>query len=397
MHDNVLVFGGGILQLSLIRKIKKAGFRSIVIDFDNNAPGKFIADVFKVVRKDEFKEAKRIAIDFDIKGIITTATDKPLVVMAKLASELKLPFLSEKAALIGTDKFLMKQLLMINNLPCAKYVYCNSQSFDLNESQIPFDFPAIIKPIDNSGSRGVFYCENFNTLRHYYSASMEFSKKKGLLVEEFLDGEEISVEGYVQDRKFYLVQLTDKLVSDLPYRVETGHIQPASLGLVQKEYINNLLKKVVEICEFNNCGIHAEIKITSKGIKIIEVSPRLGGDFITSVLTENSTDCDIESELIKICLGLNPQKQIKNSGNYCLVKFLQPPHGVVTECAKWTNIEMPKSVIDYQINISAGDFIKIPENSLERVGHLILKGKEKQSLLNQSDEIHGKITKLIQY
>jgi len=141
----ILVFGGGNLQISLINCCKSMDLFTIVIDPDSKAKGKSIADLFEVIDGQDFKKTCDIIEKYKIKAIITSATDKPLVMMAKLASKYNIPFYSEQTALLSTDKFLMKKTFQLNDIPCPKG-YLVSNVDDIS------DFPVIVKPRDNSGS-----------------------------------------------------------------------------------------------------------------------------------------------------------------------------------------------------------------------------------------------------
>ncbi len=92
MKDNILVFGGGELQLSIIERAKILGFHTIVIDPNPNAIAKNTADTFLVVEGNDYNKTKNIAEKYKIKGLVTAATDNPVLMMSKIANELHLPF-----------------------------------------------------------------------------------------------------------------------------------------------------------------------------------------------------------------------------------------------------------------------------------------------------------------
>ncbi len=119
---SILVFGGGELQLSVIAKCKKKSLFTVVIDPDKNAVAKKIADAFEVVEGSDFENTCEVLKKYKISGIITAATDKPLLMMARIAEKFNLPFYSINTATISTDKFLMKQIFREESIPCAKGV-----------------------------------------------------------------------------------------------------------------------------------------------------------------------------------------------------------------------------------------------------------------------------------
>ncbi len=123
-----------------------------------------------------------------------------------------------------------------------------------------------------------------------------------------MKGKEYSNEAIHFENISKVVQITEKFVTELPYNVEIGHIQPAGLDDEIVKKIENLTSFVAKSFNFLNCVSHNEIKINDKGeIFFIEVSPRLGGDFISSTLVEISTGLSKERVLIDISLN-NPFK-----------------------------------------------------------------------------------------
>jgi carbamoyl-phosphate synthase large subunit len=150
---NILVFGGSNYQLSLIKKCKKIGLFTVVIDPNPKAEALSYVDAFEVVSGQDFEETCHVVEKYDINAIITAATDKPLVMMSRVAQKYNLSFYSKETAILATNKFLMKEKFIENNIPCAQGRLIESIPEDMN-------FPIIVKPIDNSGSRGVIFCDD---------------------------------------------------------------------------------------------------------------------------------------------------------------------------------------------------------------------------------------------
>ena len=90
-------------------------------------------------------------------------------------------------------------------------------------------FPCISKPTDNSGSRGVMLIHNEKELRDAVAYSSENGRSGGVIIEEFLQGNEVSVEVMVLNGKPTVLNVTDKLTTGAPHFVEMGHSQPSRL------------------------------------------------------------------------------------------------------------------------------------------------------------------------
>ena len=223
MKENLLVFGGGPLQLSIINRVKLAGFNAIVIDPDSSARGKEFADIFKTVSGDDFKTTEKIAKEYDVKGIVTTASDKPILMMCRIAEELGLPFPSYNSCETLLNKAKFKKFLKENYWP---YANGGMYTVPLEIEKLNIKFPVITKPITNSGSRGVLKSNNEKELLFAINETITHSFDGSFLIEEYIEGEEISVEALVQYRKVHILQITDKIVTQPPYNVELGHVQP---------------------------------------------------------------------------------------------------------------------------------------------------------------------------
>ena len=204
MNKAILIFGAAKLQRSLIEQAKKLGLYTVGVDPDPNAECKDILDDFEVIKGDDFEGTLRVAETYNVSGIITAATDKPLIMMARVAKRLALPFFSVETAEWSTDKLLMKQKFMEAEIPCAKGFLLNK----VNElKSIDIEYPVIVKPRDNSGSRGVIYCKNLNEIEKAVQEAFQYTKKGNVLIEEFIEGKEYSVEGIHYHGESHIIQI----------------------------------------------------------------------------------------------------------------------------------------------------------------------------------------------
>lgn len=371
----VLVFGCGELQRSIIGRAHKMGIFVVGIDPCADAYCKDDVDSFEVVGGQDFEGTCAVVEKHGIDAIVTAATDKPLVMMACIAEKYGFPFYSVETAQWSTDKFQMKQCFMEGGVPCAKGRLVKS----VDEVE-DFEYPVIIKPRDNSGSRGVKLCRSKEDLKASMSEALEVSKLDTVLVEEFIEGPEYSIEGLHHDGKSEVIQFTEKKTTEFPYNVELGHIQPANITEANQEKIREIVSLIGKALKFENCPSHTELKINERGIFVIETSPRLGGDYITSTLTPLSTGVNLEDELLKISLGetINPDpKAVQYSG----VRFFSFEEGSVIKHVP--NNEFVKTwphVVDFSFNLKEGQFVNRITSSLNRYGHLILTAGNRESI-----------------
>ena len=378
MYQNkkaVLIFGVGPLQKSIIGRAQKMGLYTVGIDPCEDATCKDCVDAFEVIGGQDYEGTCAVVDKYSIDAIVTAATDKPLVMMARIAEKYGFPFYSVETAEWSTDKFQMKQRFMEGDVPCAKGRLVKSVS-EVED----FEYPVIIKPRDNSGSRGVKLCRNKEELEASMSEALEVSKLDTVLVEEFIDGPEYSIESLHHDGKSEVIQFTEKKTTEFPYNVELGHIQPANISEENKQKIREIIFKIGKALNFENCPSHTELKINERGIFVIETSPRLGGDYITSTLTPLSTGVNLEDELLKISLGesINPQpKAVQYSG----VRFFSFDEGSVIKHVP--NEELVKGwphVVGFSFNLQKGEKVHQITSSLNRYGHITLIAGNRESI-----------------
>jgi len=371
MYQNkkaVLIFGVGPLQESIIGRAKKMGLFTVGIDPVAGATCRDAVDAFEVVGGQDFEGTCAVVEKYDIDAIVTAATDKPLVMMARIAQKYGFPFYSVETAQWSTDKFQMKQRFVEGGVPCAK-----GRLVKRVEETSDMVFPVIVKPRDNSGSRGVKLCRTKEELIASMVEALDYSRLDSVLVEEFIEGPEYSIEGLHYDGKAEVIQFTEKKTTEFPYNVELGHKQPANLIEAQKNAIREIVSKIGEALRFENCPSHTELKINERGIFVIETSPRLGGDYITSTLVPLSTGINVEDQLLHIALGEKVDTtngRIDKASGVC---FLQLPCGIVhsinpaiNEVATWPNVK------EFSTSLKVGAEIHPITSSLNRYGQFIV-------------------------
>jgi biotin carboxylase len=370
MHFNetkfLLIFGGSILQRSLLLNAKKMGLITVVIDPDKDASERNTSDYFEVVAGDDFEGTCEVVMKYNISGIITAATDKPLVMMAMIAEKFNFPFYSVATAQMATDKWIMKKIFQENDIPCAKGI-------ETKEITPISNYPVILKPKDNSGSRGVYYCETPEQLNTYFEQSKTYTKKDSVIIEEFIPGAEFSVEAIHSENHTTVVQITEKTTSAFPFNVELSHIAPAALNKSIIDQINSVILKIATAFNYKFCVSHTELKVHGNSISIIETSPRLGGDFITSHLVPLSTGVNIENKLIELALGekIIPLNLKDTPKKIACIQYFNLPGDYLNSEVDVSKIIAKYKLIEMSFALQKGDRIPKITNSLDRYGYYI--------------------------
>ena len=369
---SILIFGVGELQRSIIRRAKLKGLFTIGIDPCADAVCKDEVDAFEVVGGQDFEGTCAVVEKYGVDAIVTAATDKPLVMMARVAERYGFPFYSVETAQWSTDKYQMKQRFLEGDVPCAR-----GRLITKVEEADDLYYPLIVKPRDNSGSRGVKLCRNKEELQEAMQEALQYSHLDTVLVEEYIEGQEYSIEGLHYDGKSEVIQFTEKTTTEIPYNVELAHKQPANLTDAQKDEILELISKIAQYMHFENCPSHTELKINERGIFIIETSPRLGGDYITSTLVPLSTGINMEDQLLHIALGEKVDTQTGRVEKASGVCFFCLPEGVVKRIDPQINeVTSWPGVYGFELKLKEGDEICRITNSLERYGQVIVEGAD---------------------
>lgn len=372
---SILIFGVGELQKSIIQRAKLMGLFVVGIDPCEEAVCKDEVDAFEVVGGQDYEGTLAVAKKYNISAVVTAATDKPLVMMARIAKELGLRFYSVETAVWSTDKYQMKQRFIEGGIPCARGRIIKNADEAAN-----LEFPLILKPRDNSGSRGVILCNDMESLRDAMKETLQYTRMDSVLVEEFIEGQEYSVESLHCKGKSEVIQFTEKQTTPFPYNVELGHIQPANISEEHKAEIFTIIERIGNALKFENCASHTELKINKRGIYVIETSPRLGGDYITSTLIPLSTGINIEDQLLHISLGEDIDC-IPRYTQYSGIRFFSFDTDSIIKAVpvKEFVTDWPH-VIDFSFKLSIDEHVNQITSSLNRYGHIILQTDNRQTI-----------------
>lgn len=386
---SILVFGGGDMQLSIIEKCMNLGLFTVVIDPNSNASAKSLCSAFEVVGGQDFEGTCAVVEKYNIDGILTTATDKPLVMMAKIAEKYGFPFIPIETAIITTDKYKMKQVFIENNLPCA-----NIKLVDKVEDD--FEYPVVLKPIDNSGSRGVIFCNDKEDAENYFKEVYSHTKNPKIAVENVIYGQEYSLESLHYNGETILYQITEKYMTPKPYFTEMELFQPSLLSEVEISEIEEVVRKIAKAFNFYNCGSHNEIKIDKNGnIKVIEASPRYAGDYITSHLVPLSTGLDVELNLIKIALGEEPDMTRPTNISHSAICYFNFTCGEVIDIKPYDYLKNKKGVKVLKLELEVGSLVSEIHLGPDRYGYVILQADSRDEVQNLKNEIFSEMEKCV--
>lgn len=317
-------------------------------------------------------------------------------IASKVSTLLKVPGIDCKKVLNLRRKDLMRTALDKADLNSLRY-YLMTSLEDINEAVDYIGFPAICKPIDAAGSVHVKKVENKKELLEAANRILNGNDvlwghklSNSLLLEEYIDGKEYSLEGIVQDAAVVHFSTTEKFVSDQSEFIEIGHIVNAPIERQLHIKIQNYIEQVIKVLGADNCPFHAEVRLRNDGEPVLmEIAARLAGDKIGDLLCL-SRDINYFDYVYAAYLGIKlPLAEMKN--NYAGIRFFYRPHvdmfTTVTgmDAAKLHAIE--DIAIYYKANVSIPAFPK----PLRRLGHVIAKSDDYNKLSKMLHDIDSDI------
>lgn len=339
MSKTIAIIGASYLQQPLVEKAREMGLRTICFAWAEGAVCKDMCDRFYPVSVTEKEEILRICREERIDGICTIASDVAAPTVAYVAEQMGLTGNPYDASLRANNKYLMRQALKRAGVDCPEFMCVsegvrelgirelgNERVRELGNERVrelgirELEMPLIVKPSDRSGSLAVTKVEKREELEAAVREAQEVSFKGEAMIEEFIEGREISVEMISCRGVHYALQITDKVTTEAPHFVELEHHQPSTLPAAMQEQIFAITRRALDALGLTNGASHSEYKITREGrIVVMEIGGRMGGDFIGSHLVQLSTGYDFLRGVIEVALGETIHPQPKPIGRSSVV------------------------------------------------------------------------------
>jgi biotin carboxylase len=373
---SLLVVGAGPLQIPAIHEAHALGIRSIAVDGNSSAVGLALCDVPYVADILDADAVCAIAERENIDGVMTLCTDAAVSTVAEVGRRMGLSVLSPQAAARATDKRLMREAFAASRAPSPRTRLIHSLA-EAGLAAESFDYPLVIKIGRGSGSRGVYRVDDNEAIPVAYAGCRAWQKEGALLLEEWVDGEEVSVEGYCTDRDYYMVAITDKFLFSGVSPVEVGHCQPSTHAPLREQQIYSSVQAGLSALGLTWCAFHAEVKVSTKGPQLIEIGARLGGDRISTHLTPLSTGVNLVRVAILLALGERPYSPRLWERAACVRYFDVQRTGTLSAVHGHRKLyEIPGVEVIYPASerdgfLRQGFSIREIRSSLDRYGHVL--------------------------
>lgn len=394
----------GILdeQYKALCAAHEAGFKVILLS--SSMPSNlqnFIAH-FEVADNNEdatIEKARSLAEQYNICCVFSW-TDTDVILSAKISKMLGVLAPNPEAVYASKNKYEMRKIVADKYPELVPHFYLISNIDDINNNTITY--PAVLKPISASGSKGIFIVQNKDEaiLAYKELTNLTGNKAEGWLynrygnkfiLEEFIDGQEFSVEGFVYEGEFYLAGITDKKTTN-PWCIEYQHIFPACYSNDIADAIIDATQKIIKTLSLDYCPIHLEAKFNHNKVKLVEIAARTGGDLIHSHLIENSTGVN----WLKLMIGSighrkRPNVECMTNNKITGIRF------VLSDRSKIFNgftiqpdiYSIPGVLLVKETTIRGSTVLLPPEDfSLERLGYVVVEGT---SFDDVNDKLHNSV------
>ena len=381
----IMILVGSQNQVPLIERAHKLGFNVVLCDNRDNVPGIQFADVHYQVNALDVDAIVEVGKKENVDGVVTNS-EPAFVAMAEAAKKLGLRCLSIESTKLYKNKFLMREFCHQHGLLSPQYKYCTTVEEALNFFK-GLKKKCIIKPLDNSASRGVFSVNNENEIRDHFEECIGASSaaNPAIIIEEYVTGTEFTIDGLMTPKGHRSLAISEKkhyaynenVAYQLLFDNKNERFDYAELRKVNDQ--------LVDLTEIPMGLTHAEYKFSDGKFYLIEIQARGGGNFIATDIVPFISGVDSYTEQIKWAVGESPNVSYDydNMMERCSVlHFFDVPGkgGVVKEIRGLDYFDSLGGQIMYQLKFKVGDTIQETKDDSTRIGWYILKSPNRADL-----------------
>ena len=383
--EAVLILGASSLQVPLIQFVKKKGYYVIVASIPGDYPGFALAN--KVIYLD-VRDTNGIydsVKDYNIVSVLTDETDISVPTVAKLSKKLGLAGNNPSVATIYSNKFLMRELCKKIHISVPNFVRL-SDCFNVKKLN-SIQFPAIMKPEDNQGSRGIFKVYSYDDIKQHFAESMSFSKTGNVIIEDYFEGKEVVCEGFVINGEYLNWGFADRNYFNIKGTfIPCQTLFPSLLSKDIKEKLLIAEEKIHKELKPSFGMVHSEYLYneTTKEYVLVETALRGGGVYISSHLIPYYTSFNNYELLFSCSLGnyhnlseVSSMIHPMSSGYVCFTL----PEG---EIVSIEGIDELKNIPEVKLidldNLHVGMHTKKMINKTMRMGPIIIAASNREEL-----------------
>lgn len=387
----ILVLAGGYDQIELIRELQKRGHEVILVDYFENPPAKNVADKHYRESTLDIECVKNIAIFEGVDLVTTACTDQALLTVAKVSEELNLPtYITYKKALQVTNKRYMKEIFLKEGIPTS-FGKAFGDMDDVYKEIKLFEYPIVVKPCDCNSSKGVICVENEKELIVASKKAFDLSRSHSIIIEKFVEGNEISIDCWVddEDTKILSVTQTEKIANTKDIFTIFRSKYPISESEALSQQIQEVARQIARAFDLTNCPLLIQAIVSANNINVIEFSARMGGG-TKYKLIEYLSGVNIMQVYVNRILGNTTQIIKPNSSKETMeLNYVYAYNGVFDSLKNFDECLNSGEIKDYYQYKQKGTLIKQAKTSSDRVAGFLL-------VADGEGELRGKRKKVVQ-
>ncbi|MFH1995818.1 MAG: ATP-grasp domain-containing protein [Candidatus Omnitrophota bacterium] len=382
MNKRLLIIGAGIEQVPAYKLAKKMGLRVVGTDINPGAPAFKFTDDHLIASTRDVRETLNAVLKYNVKkrisGVMTIANDVPLTV-ASVASKINVPGISVASARLASNKILMKKRFVKHCIPTPRYFALRTEA-ELRRHIRNIGYPAILKPGDGRGARGVLLLDKKIDLSWAWDYSVRHSDSGVLILEKFVKGPQLSVEGIFVDKKYLPVAFADRNYSNLkqtkPYIVENGGVIPSRCTGAVLAKTSRVIERAALSLGISWGTVKADIVLSKRGPQILELAARLSGNYLATHHIPMAYGVDIVSAAIRLSLGekIYVSDLKKKPKKYLGVRYFFPPIGKIVKISGVGRVKKKKYVRTFLLYKKPGDYQDKITHHVKRAGTIMCEG-----------------------
>lgn len=359
----LVVLGAGPAQLGALRAARRAGVQTIACDKASDALALRLGlvDVYEQVSTFDIDGVERVARAHAAGGLIAPGTDGPVRVAAEVAARLGLAHpLSPEVAVIATDKLAQRAAFAAAGVPQPA----------LLDPDAGYSRPVVVKPSLAQGQRGITRVERAEDLAPALARAREESRDGEALVEELIEGDEVTVNGFLHGG-FHAIAVTDRERASA-FGVATAHLFPARSGTPEAI---GAARAACAALGIERGPVYVQIVLGADGPRVMEVAARLGGGH-DAELCLAATGIDLAALAVRAALDerISDSELWRSLRNGAIVRFLVGPPGELVAVEGIDEALQVPGVLDVQSYRQPGERLSALAVGADRVGFVLAEG-----------------------
>jgi biotin carboxylase len=376
-----MVLGAGIYQVPLIRKARAMGIETIVVSYAGNYPGFSEANRFHEIDTTDADAVLEAAREERIDGIVTTGTDVSVPTVGHVCDALGLPGISASASRNLTDKAAMKESFRAAGVSTSPFEVVGRLD-EARRAAIRLGLPVMVKACDVSGSRGITKVSRIDDLDAAYQAATNATHADHIVVEKFVSGTEIGVDGFVSRGSVALFAPHEKFVRRAgAVTIPSGHSFPLMRSKETRDSLFRQVALVVEATGMDECAFNGDVMVLPDGgVSIIEMGGRCGATCIPELISMH-LGFDYYAQMIRAALG-EPVRFDSDCSKPCMAKLLFSDVAGTVETIDLSRLRALErsSGARIGIDVAPGDHVHAVHDGTDRFGQVIMATDDESEL-----------------